>query len=398
MEQLLHRFNPWWTTEFPFPGVPRDIHLKKLLPLADTKDIILLVGMRRVGKTTLLHQIIHQLLPCVDPQRVFYVSLDHLGLKDYTILEVVEQFRSITRTKHSEKIHLFLDEVHMKDNYEIQLKNLYDEGNAKIYASGSASLDITLSSPHLTGRQRIFRLPPLSFPEYMEFTGACVSPADKNMYPVLAEEYIKTGGIPEYVLTKDMDYLQSLVETILYRDVAGRHHVRNRGALIDILTFTAQSVGSPISLRKISNVLGIPKEIVSKTLDMFLESNLIHMVEREGKLSERKASPRKIYLADTGLFNILTEGVNIGAVVENSVYLALRDKGVVRYHRSSGLEVDFVSCGRAWESKYKKRIEEKDLAGLQSLRGAKEKTIITYDKEENKDGVNMLPLWKLLLQ
>lgn len=398
MEEILHKQNPWWTGKFEFPGVAREDYLSNLLGLKNRKDVVLVTGLRRVGKTTLMYQFIHRLLEKVEGDRIFYVSLDNIALKDFSILEIVDGFRSATGLKHDEFAYLFLDEVHFKDNFELQLKNLYDEGNSKVYASGSSSLDIVMKSPHLTGRQRILRMSPLGFGEYLRFVGKEVSAADQHLYPALAEEFIETGGMPEYVLTRDLNNLQSLVDSILYRDIAGRHGIRNRENLLDILSLIAQSVGSPVSLRKISRVLGIRLETVSRIIDLFVEANLVHMVEKEGKMSERKASPRKIYLADNGLFGVLTEKVNYGALVENLVFLTLIGGGPVRYYRSSGSEVDFVRGKEAWEVKYKSTIEEKDLAGLKSLKGFKSRTMVTKDQDGEVEGVKLMPLWRFLLE
>ncbi|MCK5559957.1 MAG: ATP-binding protein, partial [Thermoplasmata archaeon] len=289
MEDLLYRFNPWWDGTFESPGIPRDDYLSRLLKLKNRKDIILITGLRRVGKTTLMHQLIHKLLEAVDSKHIFYVSLDNIALKDRSILEIVDIFRRINELKHDEFVYLFLDEVHFKKDYELQLKNLYDMGNVKIYASGSSSLDIIMKSPYLTGRQRIVRMAPLNFIEFLKFTSREIGKADQHLFPAAAEDYIRTGGMPEYVLTKDLNILQSIIYSILYRDIAGRYEIRNRESLFDILALLAQSVGSPMSLRKISRVLGIPIETVNRTLELFVEANLIHLVEREGKLSERKA-------------------------------------------------------------------------------------------------------------
>lgn len=398
MEEMLQRFNPWWGGKFEFPGIAREEYLNDLLALKDTKDIVLITGLRRVGKTTLMRQLIFQLLEIGEGRRIFYVSLDNIALKERSILEIVDIYRRINELKHDDFVYLFLDEVHFKEDYELQLKNLYDAGNAKVYASGSSSLDIIMKSPYLTGRQRIIRMFPLSFKEYMRFVGKEISHADMHLYPALAEDYLKMGGMPEYVMTRDLNLLQSLVYSILYRDITGRYEMRSRENLLDILSLIAQSVGAPISLRKISRVLGIPPESVSRTLDLFVEANLVHMVEKEGKMSERKASPRKIYLADTGLFSVLTENVNIGAMVENLVYLKLRKQGTVRYYRSSGHEVDFVRKKEAWEVKYKSTMDEKDLTNIKHLRGMKSRIIVTKEKEGKMDNILFQPLWKFLLQ
>ena len=398
MEEILYRFNPWWTTKFAFPGIARERYLSLLLKLMEIKDIVLITGLRRVGKTTLMYQVIHRLLNDVAPEKICYISLDNLALKDRSIREIVEAFRKAKGLRHDEHVFLFLDEVHSKPDFEMQLKNLYDEGHAKIFASGSSSLDIVMRSPHLTGRQRIVRMTPLSFAEYLRFTGKEVSKADAHLYIGLAEEYVRSGGIPEFVKTGDQGYLQALIDSILYRDVAARHNIRNRAHLADVLTFVAQGVGNPVGLRKISRVLGISLQSIVRIIDLFAEANLILMVEKEGKVSERKGNPKKIYLADTGLFQVLTENINLGSLVENLVLLTIRNDGEPRYHRFNGYEVDFVRGRDAWEPKYRSIIKEEDLEAIFRLRTFKHRTIITKDVEGKRGGVDLVPLWKFLLR
>lgn len=403
MDELLHRFNPWWATTIEFPGIVRVTQLGRLQELTSTPDVILITGLRRVGKTTLMHQLIHRLLESVEARYIFYVSMDNLALKDHSILELIEAYRSTCGIRYDEQVYLFLDEIHFKPDFELQLKNIYDMGHAKVFASGSASLDLTMKSPALTGRQRIVPIAPLSFSEYLQFTGQEPGLADRHLLPTLVERYIETGGMPEYVLTNDPNVLQALIDTLLYRDIAGRHDIRNRESLLDILLMIAQGVGNPLSKRKISRVLGLPIETVGKIIGLFVEANLIHLVERQGKVSERKASPVKMYLADTGLFTILTERINRGVMVENAVYLALRRKAPrdpLRYHLQTGKEVDLVRGSQAWEVKYKDRLEENDLANLSGLKDGDypDKTIVTKRTEDEQEGIRRVPAWKFLLE
>jgi predicted AAA+ superfamily ATPase len=132
---------------------------------------------------------------------------------------------------------------------------------------------------------------------------------------------------------------------------------------------------------------------------MFIEANLVHVVEKEGKLSERKASPKKYYLADTGLFNVLTGTVNLGSVVENSILLSLVRRGLrPRYHLGPGGEVDFIADRTAWESKYKSRITGREIDRLSSLRGIKERVMVTKDQKAEKADVTLTPLWEFLME
>lgn len=398
MEELLHISNPWWEEEYQFPGIARAHYLRSMEYLESAPGVVLITGLRRVGKTTLMHQYIHRLQNTVDSKRILYVSLDNLIFQNHTIQEIARKFRQINKLSHKDLVYLFLDEVHYMKEFELELKNLYDLGHVKIFASGSASFEIIMRSPHLTGRQRILRIHPLSFPEFLQFSGKKVSRIDQHLYENAALDYVSSGGMPEYVQTRDTNVLQSLVDTILYHDILSRHDLRNRENLKNVLLQLAQSASTPVSAKRFARVLTIKPDTVRLILNFLVEANLVHIVEREGSFSERKVSPRKFYLGDTGLYTILTERVNLGARVENLVYLTLIKTGNVRYSREGGSEVDFIVNNRAYESKYKREITEVDTAPIKALRGMKSKTIITESTEGHMNGVELIPLWRFLLE
>ena len=147
MEELMYEMNPWWEEEY----VPEGIFRKKYLDLfeknLDNKGIIFITGLRRVGKSTLIKQFISILLKDkkINPKRIMYLSLDAYLFNNSSIHELVNQFKKIHQIKEGEKIYLFFDEVVYKKDFNQELKNFYDAGNVKIFASSSsASLIIEL--------------------------------------------------------------------------------------------------------------------------------------------------------------------------------------------------------------------------------------------------------------
>jgi len=356
MDELLYAYNPWWDGTYGFPGIPRKQYLKIMEYLDKAPGVVFITGMRRVGKTTLMHQYIHGLLKTVDPTHILYASLDNVIFQKHSMQEIVRVFRRINDLERKEAIYIFFDEVHYMKQFELELKNLYDMGNISIFSSGSASLDITMQTPHLTGRQRILMVHPLSFPEFLQFTEKRYHMEDQHLYENAALEYAKTGGLPEFVETRDPNVLQSIVDTILFRDILARNRMRDRENLKNVLMLLAQSVSTPISAARFARILKMNTDTVRMILNLLIESNLIHAVERHGKISERKASPKKYYLSDTGLFPILTERINLGAIVENLVYITLMKSGTTRYYKKAGREIDFIQEKHAYESKYKSTI------------------------------------------
>ena len=125
----LYKQNPWWEGSFPYKFIKRDKYLDILKKNLNNRDIIFLIGLRRVGKTTIFKMMINYLLKRVDPKHILYVSLDSYNLEDYSIHEILEEYRKEHRLKREEKIFLFFDEVAHKEHFAQELKNLYDFEN-----------------------------------------------------------------------------------------------------------------------------------------------------------------------------------------------------------------------------------------------------------------------------
>jgi predicted AAA+ superfamily ATPase len=398
MEQILKRYNPWWSEEFEQEGILRENHLNRISKLRKTKDVVFIVGLRRVGKTTLMHQFIRQLINDIDPKKVVYFSMDHPRLTNVSILDVLNEFRKIQGLSFKKKIYAFIDEVHLHENFEQELKTIYDMGNVKVFASGSTSIFLIEKGSFLTGRQRFIELTPFSFKEFLVMRGITIKQGDEHLYLKYCDEYIRLGGLPEYLKTNDQEYITTLIDSIIYKDVAGRHAISNTGLLRDMILLLSQSIGGKMSTRRIGRILGISHETVREYINYFVEANLINLIEKDGKISERKAAPRKIYLADNGIANVLTPTVNTGSLAENTVFNILRLKSDVRYNIVDSREIDFITRDCVYEVKYKFDIEDDEIKHLKKVRGKKRKIVITYDLEKKKEHIEFIPLYKFILE
>jgi predicted AAA+ superfamily ATPase len=288
--------------------------------------------------------------------------------------------------------------VHLHGNFEQELKTIYDMGNVKIFASGSASIFLIEKGAFLTGRQRLMELSPFSFKEFLQIRGINVGAGDEHLYLKYCDEYIKFGGLPEYLKTNDQEYITTLIDSIIYKDVAGRHSISNIGLLRDLIVLLSQGIGGKMSTRKIGRVLGISHETVREYINYFVEANIIHLVEKDGKISERKVAPRKIYITDNGIANVLTPTINTGSLVENTVFNILRLKSDVRYKIINSKEIDFVTKDCIYEVKYKVDIDENEIKHLKKITGKKKKIVITYDLNRKKEKIEFIPLYKFILK
>lgn len=364
-EELFYLYNPWWEGLPALEdGIPRPGVLNELRSTFASRDIVFLTGLRRVGKTTLLKLFIQELIHFkkVLPRHIFYISLDDYRLAKKNLFELIEAYRKIHKVKSSQKIYLFLDEVAFQKDFEIQLKNLYDQAGVKIYASSSSASVLKSKKPYLTGRYQVIEVLPLDFEEYLTFKKIKISKADRHLQEAYFEEYLETGGIPEYVLRGDIEYLKELVDDIIYKDIAAFHNLKNTALLKDFFLLLMERAGKSCSINKIARILAISPDTARRYLGLFEESFLIYLVPRCGKTNERLLAPKKIYAADLGVRNLFTGFRDKGSLFENYVYLKIKDHHPCTIYQE-GLEIDFlVNKNTLIEVKYERKMEPKQKA------------------------------------
>lgn len=362
MEELLYRYNPWWEGKYSLEGIKeRPEILSRLIKLQNTKQIVFLTGLRRVGKTTFLKLLIKYFIDKENfsPKRIFYVSMDDYLLSNKSILEIIDEYRKIHKIKVEEKIYLFLDEIAYKQNFEQQLKNIYDTQNVKIYASSSSASIIKSKKPLLTGRNIIVEVLPLTFQEYLNFKGIVIKKMDAHLTEKYFEEFLENGGLPEYVLHKDPEYIRELVDDVIYKDIAGFHNIRDPQVIKDFFLLLMERAGKIVSINKLSNILDISVDSAKRYLSMFVDTFLIYLVPRFGKTNQRILAPKKIYAADLGIRNIFTGFRDKGSLFENYLFLKIKNLKP-SYIYENGIEIDFFTSDKILiEVKYKREMTEK---------------------------------------
>jgi len=381
MEEILYRFNPWWEGGKAAKGaIEREKYISRLLKLLPLKEVVFITGLRRVGKTTLMKLLIEKLIERgVPPGRIFYISLDFYGLEKLSIIEIVELFYKIQEIPFGEKTYLFLDEVAYKEKFALQLKNIYDLYNAKVYASSSSSSILKEEKALLTGRERVVEVLPLDFFEFLKFRGIEVKKADGHILEKKFERYMEVGGIPQFVLTEDPEYIKQLIDDILYKDIVGRHGVKERSLLRDFFRLLMERAGKQVSVNKLSKVLGISPDTARRFLGYFEETFTVYTVERCGKLNERIKSPKKLYAGDVGIRNAVTGFRDKGAVFENIVYLTIKHLQPC-YLQENSVEIDFFTGERLIEVKFNEELREKQRELFERFK-AKEKLVITSPRD-----------------
>jgi len=328
METTYFAMNPWWERKDIDSGIDRLEYLERLPALSRRKQIEVIVGGRRMGKTTLIKQFIKRLIQQgVEAKDILYLALDNPSLSATPLSEHLKNIRKIHLHDRGRKLFLFLDEVQESVNWEAELKSLYDMERLKIFCTGSTSALIARERSRLTGRQIITTLYPLSFTEFLSFHSESPGLSEDYKYERLLEDYLEKGGYPENVLNPSIEYLSNLVEDILSRDLIRIYPIKKAYALKDLLRLIASSVGSRTSFNKIGKVLGLSVDTVKEYVNYLEAAFLVKSVEKwTTSHTEKIYAQKKIYLWDTGIKTILTGAADLGARAENAVLMELSRK------------------------------------------------------------------------
>ncbi|OFY89886.1 MAG: hypothetical protein A3K10_09435 [Bacteroidetes bacterium RIFCSPLOWO2_12_FULL_31_6] len=346
MEKELYRYNPWWENNTALWSnlLDRTESFDAILPNISNKQVVFLSGLRRIGKTSLMKLCIKHLIneKKINPLQILYVSMDDFLFIGKSIIEIVESFKTIHKIKNEEQVYLFLDEITFVNEYELQLKNLYDKGNSKIFASSSSASLLKKQKGYLTGRSTTLEVLPLSFEMYLQFKNIVVSKADEHLLETYFKDYLLTGGIPEYVLTNDAVYINELMDNIIYKDIAAINGIRQTQQLKKYFLLLMERSGKTMSINKVAKVLGISTETSKRYFDMFCDTFIVSPVTRFGKLNEQLVSPKKIYCCDTGIRTFYTGERDFGALFENYAFLRLKHLNL-SYVYENTIELDFIS-------------------------------------------------------
>lgn len=359
IEAELYKLNPWWENKFDEKSIPREKYLKEIKNNLNSKEIIILGGLRRIGKTTILKQVIKDLLnKKTKPEDIFFLNLDSFNLLEFSIHDLIEQYRIIHKKSTKDFFYLFLDEVTSRENFDLELKSIYDNENIKVISSSSISTLLRDKKGKLTGRTKTIEIMPLDFEEFLLFKNAKIFKSDKSKLESYFKDYLKLGGIPQYVLTEDKTYLEELIQGIIYKDIIAYHRISAEKTIKELFMLLCKRVGKPLSYNKIAEILKISVDSAKRYVSYFEKAYLFYLVDRHSNsLNEKITSPKKIYVGDVGIKNLVTGLNDLGASYENLVFLKIKDKKP-EYYLENSIELDFTFKDYLVEAKYNREIEK----------------------------------------
>ncbi len=420
---ILKIWNPWWVynkVDFSKSKLNREI-LPYILKYLDVREIIVLKGIRRSGKSTVLYQIIdHLLKQGISSKNIFYFNFDQpleeSSIKSLDIL--LNNYLSLNNPEG--KIYVFLDEIQNITSWEKWVKKEYDlkEKKIKFFITGSNnSLLSNKLSTSLTGRTFSLNIFPLSFKEFLSFNDFKINDLDLDKLKIqyFLDLYLKKGGFPEVVLENNIDInkkrLLEYFENILLRDVIILNNIKDTKKLKDLAYYLITNSSSQITYSKLGQIFGLNKSTIKEYISYLDKSFLLSELNFYSYSLKKSISiqkPRKIYSIDNGL----REAVSFkfwddnSKLVENLVYIELLRKGNSINYWFSKNEVDFVV---SLNNKlvlinvcFSDQIPERELKGFVDFekehKNIIKKIIITKDLEKKEKEVHFVPLYKFLLK
>ncbi len=285
IKEVLIEFNPWWKGITPEIGYKERLIYKKIQHYMKYKQIIALTGLRRTGKTTLLLKcIIDAISSGFEAKNILYFSFDEFSKIE--IRDIIKAYEEINLVNiNNGRYMLFLDEVQKVDNWNNQVKSLYDiySDNVKIFVSESESLFIRKRSKEtLSGRIFEFRINQLSFREFLSFKGFEFEPIGlySRELAILFNSFIRSFGFPELVGITDREAIEKyvkegIIEKIIYKDIPQLFHLKDIGVLVSLFNIVMEEPGQFIDFSSISKELGITRQSVSNYLTYLEESFLV---------------------------------------------------------------------------------------------------------------------------
>jgi hypothetical protein len=316
----------------------------------------------------------------------------------------------------------WFDEIQNVQGWERFVRRLHEQGN-KVFITGSNATMLSRElGTHLTGRFIRYELFPFSFKEFLLLNNFRFD--EKKIHGTegkaevrrLYNDYFVSGGFPYYLKYRDDNYLKSLYESILYRDVMARHNLTGEKELKELVYLLASNVSRPFSNNRLAGAVGLKNATTIKNYLDFLQDTYLLFAVNKFDFSARKQlqNPRKVYFIDNALIRklgfIFSE--DRGRFLENMVFIELVRRGKEIYYFNGKRECDFlirdgINISGAVQvcSAFRDReLREREIKGLQEalvIYNLDEGLILTDDDEETieREGkiIRILPVWKWLI-
>ena len=323
-------------------------------------EVVVIKGIRRSGKSTLMLNQIKRLLHAnIDIKNILFVNLEDPRFINHLSLELLEQIKEVYMEylDPDSRPYIFLDEIQNIPHWEKWVNKEYELKLSKLIISGSNSAMLSSEiASSLSGRYLSIDVYPLSFKEYIDFQDITIStPLDMVSHKIALnrafENYLKYGAFPkvlEYQKEDIRELLTTYKNSILLKDIVARYRLKEFGILEEIAAFILSNSGITISINKLKNSFKVSYDMVSAYVEYLTKAYMIFEVNKfDYSLKKQNSNEKKYYSVDLGLSNIMrvpnlqTRGNDL----ETIVYLELLRRGyeVYYYKTTNDLECDFIA-------------------------------------------------------
>lgn len=382
--------------------------------LLNSHLIKLITGPRRVGKST-------QALLMLRDKNFAYLNFDSQQLLDAWDANLVMRMLDDVYPGYD---YLLLDEVQNLDAWDLWVSELYRQGKNLVITGSNAKMLSSEMATVLTGKYLQVEMLPFSLEELFDWHKLDLHhlmPEQGAECKVLTDDYLRNGGYPEVVASRQLvrSYLDTLFDSIVWKDVAKRHKVRNITDINNLAVYLVSNFCNPLSANELAEELGFSSvNTTKKYMDYLHEPYLFYYLSRyNNKLKLMKKAPRKVYVVDNGFVAAKAFSVteNLGRLLENQIFIELVRRGydtekTMFYYRSrNDKEVDFVlrqgvHIERLVQVCYdlsSPKTEKREVDAIVECAGelkCDNLTIVTYDDERTieKDGykIDVIPIAK----
>lgn len=395
-------------------GVIRRIDTK----LLDCPEVLVITGIRRCGKSVLMQQIRER-----QNEKDYYLNFDDERLINFRV-EDFQMLNEVFMEDFGIQKHYYLDEIQNVEGWERFVNRLYSQG-CKVFVTGSnANLLSRELGTFLTGRHVTMELYPFSFREYLELEQIEVkqdtfyTTEGKALLLGKIQRYMKAGGFPQYIQSDSDNYLFSLYNDIIYKDVVVRNKINNEKQLKEMMYYLASNATHRFTYNSVAKAVNIKSPDTIKSYIGFIEDTYLvrQLAKFDYSVGVQMRSPKKIYFIDNALIHKIGFNAtdNLGSSLENCVCVELMRRGKDIYYHADTQECDFimregvtiVDAMQVTVSIKDAGTREREIKGLLAAMeryGLPMGSIITLEEEEeiivnDHQQISVRPIWKWLLQ
>ena len=417
MKSILLEDNQHWINQSCYDSfVSREI-LKDAIEFLKTKEILALIGARRVGKSTIAKLLIKELLKTTQPKNIFFINLEKPEFipykNDATYLNTIfDEYLKIANPNIKEKIYFFIDEVQIFNNWEVFVKSKYENSNIKFIITGSNSSLLTSNyATVLTGRVLKLQVYSFNFSEFLTYKNIVHNTileqtSNKIAIARAKDEYLKWGGYYSVISNQNemikKEQLKNIAEDIILKDIVPRYKIKNSAVIKDLFYYVVSNATTTLNYSSLSKKLNIDAKMIKEYIEYFEDNFLVSTIPNyHSKLTQQIKSAKKLYLTDNGFLNLgINRSPNIGNSLENLVFNVLYQKDEKLTYINDKYEIDFKSNDTLYQVSYNIEDEKTLKRELNSFKYFCKETksckLITYNTTDKIEDIELVSLEEFL--